>query len=44
MTRTESLLTDAKKAVVDWGRSVRRSYGDEHGDFVSGRRKPSGPL
>jgi hypothetical protein len=34
MTRNDSLLTDAKKAVVDWGGTVRRSYGDDHGDFA----------
>ena len=34
MTSKEILLTDAKKAVVAWGGTVRRTYGDEHGDFA----------
>jgi hypothetical protein len=34
MTHHGSLLTNAKKAVADWGGTVRRSYGDDHGDFA----------
>jgi len=34
MTCKEVLLTNAKKAVVAWGGTVRRTYSDEHGDFA----------
>jgi len=30
----ESLLTEAKKAVTAWGGTVRRSYGDDHGNYA----------
>lgn len=34
MAAKGSLLADVKRAVVTWGGTLRRSYGDRHGDFA----------
>lgn len=36
MAKQRSLLADAKRGIVTWGGTLKRSYGDDQGDYAVG--------